>query len=138
MCGNIRDITPLLTSLEVSSGDHRRVGAVVKVKMVFNYFAYFFQYVLIMWPFILILHISKAIAIYTLMKGNAFVSGMALKTPLIVIFRGLIIPTVGECIRYVLGLGLLFRGYFSRDIVNDCWGNIVVCVSCPKSSRHIF
>ena len=76
-------------------------------------------------------HVCKAVAIGTLTKVDAFVGGVVFETPLTLFNPGLfIVPPIGEGIGGALSLRSLFLGNFSRDVIDDWRGDVIVCVGC--------
>ena len=69
----------------------------VKIEMIFNYLAHFFSNASIMGAFTLMFHVGKPIAVGTLMKMDALISGMVLEAPLaLFVPYFFIIPYISE------------------------------------------
>ena len=102
----------------------------IKVQVILNHLANFFGDASIVRMFTLMLHMCEAVAIGTLMKVNTFVSGVVFETPSTLFDSGfLIVPPICEGVGGALGLGSFLLGDFSRDVVNDRRGDVIIGVS---------
>ena len=111
----------------------------VEVEMVLDHLADFFRYTLIMSLLALVLHVGEAITIGALTKMDPLVSRVLFKTPLaLLVSCFFIIPPICKCIRCPLGLRAFLNGYLSWNILDNWWGDMVICISSLRLPGYVF